>query len=267
MGKKVEVVEAEVIDETPHQERFDMVETEEQLPAAAFTPTDMIQHAIKSGAGMETMERLFDLQVKYEENEAKKAYFAAFASFKSEVIDIIKDKSVGYTGKGGKVGYDHASIGNVISTITPYLSKHALSLNWDTVQNGQITVTCTLTHALGFSQSTSLSAGKDNTGNKNEIQQVISTQTYLQRHTALAITGLATRDQTDDDGKEHNAKPVEHITEDQWRELDTLISQVDGKDVDYFCKSLRIDGMDLLPAEKFKGVESRLNEMIKEQTK
>ena len=248
--RKSEVVEAEVVEETPHQNRFDVVKTEENIPAA-YTPMSMIQQAIASGAGLETMERLFALQVKYEENEAKKAYFSAFAAFKSEVIDIIKDKSVGYTGRSGAVGYDHASIGNVISTMTPFLSKHALSLNWDTVQNGAITVTCTLTHALGFSQSTSLTAGKDDTGNKNEIQQVISTQTYLQRHTALAITGLATRDQTDDDSKRSEEPKVEVIIENQALDLLALMTEVKANEKG-FCVHFGIELVELLPVTKFK---------------
>jgi hypothetical protein len=40
----------------------------------------------------------------------------------------------------------------------------------------------------------------DATGNKNPVQQIGSTVTYLQRYTLLAATGLATSD-SDDDGR------------------------------------------------------------------
>jgi hypothetical protein len=43
-----------------------------------------------------------------------------------------------------------------------------------------------------------MQAGKDESGKKNAIQQVASTNTYLQRYTFLAITGLATKGQDDD---------------------------------------------------------------------
>ena len=63
MSKK-EVLEAEIISEPEHQKRFDMVDAEPANVPAAYTPANMIQQAISSGAGLETMERLFDLQVK-----------------------------------------------------------------------------------------------------------------------------------------------------------------------------------------------------------
>ena len=263
MGKKAEVVEAEVVNE--HQSRFDMVETEEQLPAAKqqFTPMDMIMKAMESDADVDRLEKLWALQVKFEEREAEKAFNRAFAAFKAEAISIINDKHVDYTGQGGRVQYDHSSIGNVIQTITPPLSKHGLALSWDTVQNGQITTTCTLTHELGFSRSTSLSAGKDTSGKKNDIQQVASAQTYLQRYTALSITGLATQDQKDDDGI--GSQPVEYVTEEQWRELDTLLTQIKSKSTEDICKAYRIEGLDLLPAKSFDNVKERLNAIIEEE--
>jgi len=265
MTKKKVVKAAEVVEEkTAHQTRFDVVTTEAN-PPSTFTPANLIQQAITSGAGLETMERLFDLQLKYEENEAKKAYFKAFAAFKAEAVDIVKDHTVDFKNQAGKrTVYDHATIGNVIKTITPYLSLHDLSLNWSTVQNGSITVTCTLTHALGFSQSTSLSAGKDSTGGKNDIQQVISTQTYLQRHTALAITGLATRDQDDDGrGSEADAEYIEVITEDQGMDLLSLLAELKISEA-YFNSYYKIDHVYQLPAAKFAGAVKNLEDKRKE---
>ena len=262
---KEETVEAEIIETPEHQKRFDMVATDDNLPAQAFTPMTMIEKAMSSGADLERLEKLWDLQVKYEDREAEKAYFKAFAAFKSEAVLIVKDKSVAY----GQTSYNHASIGNMISTITPFLSRHGLSLSWSTIQNGQIAVTCTLSHELGFSKSTSLSAGKDDSGKKNQIQQIASTQTYLQRYTALSITGLATQDQTDDDGRGSEPKnETEYITEDQWRELDTMLGQIEDPTIneEYFCMCFRIDGMDLLPADMFAKAVETLNKKIKEQS-
>jgi len=264
--KKAEVVEAELVGPT-HQTRFDTVPVvhQESLPAT-YTPMNMIQQAIAEGAGIETMERLFALQVKHEENEAKKAFNRAFAAFKTEAIEIIKTKNVKYTTNKGTTEYNHAELGNIVAMVSPKLSKHGLTNHWEYAQDGgQVTVTAVLTHELGHSLRTSLTAGKDDSGGKNAIQAVASTTSYLERYTFMAITGLAAKDQ-DDDGKGADT-PVKYITEDQWRDLDLLLSQIEDPtiDQDYFCKCFRVDGMDLLPANMFEKAKTTLSNKIKEQ--
>ena len=71
---------------------------------------------------------------------------------------------------------------------------------WDVAHEaGMISVTCTLTHSMGHSESVTMPpVAPDNSGKKNSIQQVASAITYLQRYSLLAITGLAAKDQDDD---------------------------------------------------------------------
>jgi hypothetical protein len=45
-----------------------------------------------------------------------------------------------------------------------------------------------------------MSGPHDQSGGKNAIQAIASTVTYLERHTAIAITGVAVSDEEDDDG-------------------------------------------------------------------
>ena len=147
-------------------------------------------------AGMAT---LLDAQLKYEANEARKAYAAAMAAFKEDPPQIIKDRTVGYQAKGGTVGYSHASLGNVTLCINKALSAHGLTASWETGQvDGKVRVTCHITHVLGHRESTFLDAAPDGSGSKNPIQAIGSTVTYLQRYTLLALTGLATYEQDDD---------------------------------------------------------------------
>lgn len=164
------------------------------------TPMALLQIAVqKSDLSIERMEQLLSLQIRWEENEARKAYHKAIADFKTESISILKNKRVGYSNsKGQFVGYSHATLGNIVQTIIPIMSKHGLSHYWEVRQENEISVTCKLLHSLGHSTSVTMSAGKDDSGQKNLIQQVASTVTYLERYTLLAITGLAAQDQDDD---------------------------------------------------------------------
>jgi hypothetical protein len=167
-------------------------------------PLEMLAVAQQRGASIEELQKFMDLQERWEKNEATKAYVAALAAFKAEPLTITKDKHVVYpNSKGGNTDYWHATIGNVVSVVGPALSRHGLSYRWKTEQldGGQIRVTCILTHVQGHSEETSLCSSRDDSGGKNNIQAVGSTVSYLQRYTLLALTGLATHDQEDDDGK------------------------------------------------------------------
>lgn len=168
------------------------------------TPMQMLAIMTQRGVSMADLKDLVALAKDWEANEARKAFVEALAAFKAESLTIGKDKHVVYpNSKGGNTDYWHATIGNIISVVAPALSRHGLSHRWKTEQldGGMIRVTCILTHIKGHSEETSLSSSRDDSGGKNNIQAVGSTVSYLQRYTLLALTGLATRDQEDDDGK------------------------------------------------------------------
>lgn len=170
------------------------------------SPADMIRVAVSGKADLDKLEKLLTIQERWEANEAKKAYHKAMAEFKANPPQILKDRKVKYSTDKGTVGYSHASLYNVTEKINKELSKHGLSASWTTQHNGQITVTCKITHIKGHSEQTSLSAAPDVSGAKNAIQAIGSTITYLERYTLLALTGLATYGQ-DDDGMRAMGKP------------------------------------------------------------
>lgn len=183
--------------------------------SAAVTPVELVRLAVQSGANMDQLERLMDMQLKYEANEARKAFVADMAEFKKNPPQIVKDKLVGYENKDGSfTGYKHASLGNVTNAVVEGLAQHGFSHRWDIEQDGiKAKVTCTITHRMGHSESVAMEAAKDDSGKKNAIQQVASSITYLQRYTLLAATGLATHDQADDDGQ---AAGVDVALADKW---------------------------------------------------
>ena len=188
-----EVIEQPQRDTPPAQSR-------ELRPSA--TPADLVRLAIDGGADLDKLERLMNMQIQWEEREAKKAYTDAMAGFKKNPPEIIKDKHVSFKTEKGTTSYTHATIGNVVEKVVAALAEHGFSHRWvpGRSQGGMISITCIITHKLGHSEETTLEAPMDQSGGKNNIQAMISTKTYLERHTLLAATGLATKDQVDDDG-------------------------------------------------------------------
>lgn len=171
----------------------------ERLPVAQEgSPAAMMLAAAAKGIPLEQIEKMMDLQERWEKNEARKAFVEDMTRFKAEPLEIFKRKEVAFN----DVHYKHAELSDVADVVIPALSRHGFSHRWETKQEGgKITVTCTVTHRLGHSESVYMEASPDASGKKNAIQQVASTITYLQRYTLLMVTGLATKDiNPDDDG-------------------------------------------------------------------
>lgn len=177
------------------------------LPAAANdSPFAMALRAIERGMSPEMIGRMLDLQERWEANEAKKAYNAAFAAFRAESIRVVRNKE---RKDGPLKGTKYADLFAVVDAVTPALSRHGLSHSWQITQDASdwIEVTCTLKHVRGYSESVSLGGPPDTSaGGKTLIQARASVVSYLERYTLKAVTGVAEEDD-DDDGNGGNGAP------------------------------------------------------------
>ena len=198
---------------------------------AAITPAEMLSIAVQQGAELDKLEKLMELQERWEKNEAKKAYTNAMSKFRSECPTILKTKD-GHNSK-------YAGLAETIGQIKGLLAKNGLSHSWRTEQgNNMIAVTCCITHSQGHSECTSLSAGADSSGSKNSIQAIGSTVTYLERYTLVAILGLASSDQ-DDDGKASSSGGM--FVSDEKSILDALLITRDALGVYLLADSIGQD--------------------------
>jgi|HubBroStandDraft_4_1064222.scaffolds.fasta_scaffold05566_14 hypothetical protein len=171
---------------------------------AIVSPVELLRIAVSQNANVDQLTKLMDLQERWERREAKRAYDAAMKAFKAAAPQITKNHQVGFEAKDpskGRTDYKHATLDHVCDALVGALAQHGIYHSWKVTQESQwIHVTCILTHELGHSEETTLMGAPDNTGNKNAIQAVGSTVTYLQRYTLLAACGLATSN-SDNDGR------------------------------------------------------------------
>ena len=209
---------------------------------AATTPATLLQMAVEQSADLDRLERLMELQSRWEVVEARKAYTNSMTSFRSECPVISKDKK-GHNSK-------YASLAHTLELIKAPLSEFGLSHSWKTNQhaNGQITVECYVTHRLGHKESTSLTAMGDSSGSKNAIQAIGSTISYLQRYTLFALLGLASSDQ-DDDGQ--TSVLPSYLTTDQSANIQALFEEVGG-DQQQFLANFKCDSFDKIPKAQYK---------------
>jgi hypothetical protein len=150
---------------------------------------------------MERVNQAFDFYERMEKRNAKIAFDLAMANAKSEIPTISKNRTVDFTSAKGRTHYQHEDLGEIARTVDPILSKYGLSYRWRTSAepNEPVRVTCIVSHREGHFEENSLPAPRDESGNKNNIQAIGSTVTYLQRYTLKAALGLAVSH--DDDGQ------------------------------------------------------------------
>jgi hypothetical protein len=191
-----------------------------------------------------------ELQKEWKAERAREAFHHAMNAFRAESIDIVKRKAVSFN----TTNYKHATLADTVEATVPFLSKHGLSHRWETKQeNGAITVACVVTHELGHSAQTSLTAPPDTSGAKNGIQAIGSTVSYLQRYTFMSITGLAAKDQ-DDDGRRST---VDAVTEEQAANLDALLTEVDANR-EKFLAYFKAESIERIAARDYKNAVKQL---------
>jgi hypothetical protein len=179
--------------------------------AAVITlgPDQYIATAIERGSDVATLERLFDLKAKHDAAEAKKAFIKAMQEFQSIKPDLPRTQSVSFG--AGKTAYNFCPLPVIEKALRDPLSTCGLSYRFENLsRDAAFGVRCVVTHRDGHSESTEMYAPADGSGNKNQIQGIGSTSTYLMRYTLIAAFALTTADE-DNDGQTQSDMPYQML--------------------------------------------------------
>ena len=169
----------------------------EKTELATQSPQGLIALAIEKGSSIEYLNGLMQLQKQWEEKEAKKTFFLSLSQFQKNCPALEKKKLVSFE----TTKYKYAPLGEIAEAIKNPLSDAGLSFRWEFAdKEDSIVCTCIVAHLDGHSEKSSMSAKKDSSGRKNEIQSRGSTMTYLQRYTLISSLGISTADE-DNDGQ------------------------------------------------------------------
>ncbi|WP_245270479.1 ERF family protein [Mesorhizobium ciceri] len=217
----------------------------------------MIDRALASNATPETLERLLALQERWEASQARKAFDEAMSAAKSEIPIISKNRTVDFTSAKGRTHYKHEDLAEIARTVNPILGKHGLSYRFRTssAASEPVSVTCIVSHRLGYFEENTLVGPRDDSGNKNSLQQVGSTLTYLQRMTLKAALGLAAAE--DDDAKRSEQTEDDNPISEEQRDILLRKIEETGTDIVRFCAYFKVEGVaDLLTSQYERAVKS-----------
>jgi hypothetical protein len=222
----------------------------EQIIPAAMTPMGLIERAVAEGRDIAVIGQLMTLQERWDASQGRKAFDKAMAAAKSELPVIVKNREVDFTSQKGRTNYRYEDLAGIAKQIDPILTRHGLSYRYRTLTEGaQVSVTCIVFHEDGHFEENTLSASVDLSGNKNPIQAIGSTVTYLQRYALKAALGLAASN--DDDARSvSQTADASCISDEQVAELSLVLMET-KTDLTHFLKRIKLDSLAQIHATKF----------------
>lgn len=218
------------------------------------SPAELTRLALTHGQSLADIEKMLELQIKHEENEAKKAYYEAVAIFKENPPKIKKDRY----NKQFESWY--VSLGNLLETVSTPLGLVGLSVSFPTPKQEEdsLTVECKLSHRLGYSETTSMTGpilegaiGKvSGKSSRNPLQDIKTTFTYLRSATCEAVLGIAGTDASlDSDG--NSSEEIKYISKNQIEKIEGLLIEKES-DVSMFLSWMKVENIENILVKDFK---------------
>lgn len=223
------------------------------------TPMDMIANVISDpNFDVAKLEKMMDLQERWEDRQAEQAFARAMAGFASDCPAIHRSKKADR--------FTYAPLEEIMETITPALKKHGLSVSFDSEfsKDGYLTTTCTVLHTAGHKRTSSYATPVDpeNKTKLNVMQVQGSAQSYGRRYALSNALALVYCDEDD------NAEAVyERLSLDQQTVINDLLIEIWPDQQDraasqgLFLKWAKAKSVEEIPAVKYEPCVRRLKEI------
>ena len=238
------------------------------MPVPKATPLDLLNRAADRGASPEELAQYMSLFERWEERQAKKAFDRAIAMARAEIPAVIKNRKVDFTSQKGRTNYRYEDLAAIEEAAIPALSKYGLQYRFRTEARPSeqiVIVTCRISHEDGCSEENSLPGPYDTSGNKNAIQALGLTVTYLQRYTLKASLGLAASNDDDGKGAGNGKQDTSPVTIEQLGRIQQALVQ-NGVPIDWVLEFLpkrgvKVERLEDIPAARcesvIKAIEAR----------
>jgi hypothetical protein len=187
------------------------------------TPDTLLAMAVQNNVDIDKLEKLMELQERWQKGIARKEFFQALSEFQFKVPEIMKRKEV----KFKEVSYHYAPLADIVRQIKESVRNHGLTYRWEIKdENDKIQVTCLVTHTEGHTEVTTMTATPDDSGSKNKIQARGSSIEYMKRYTLIGALGLSTAD-TDIDARGEYTHDIEELHQ-KFMEVYNQVIQLDA---------------------------------------
>jgi len=209
--KKVAKTKLETAADQLQEKASELSETTEiEIPKAqTLKPVDnsvegFISAAIAQQLPIETIKEFLAMRKELRNDQAREAFTIAMANFQKDCPVIAKTKVV--TGKDGKPRYSFAPIDSIILQVKGVLGENKLSYKFREERGeGDMTVFCVVTHAMGHSEETSFTVDIGTESFMTDTQKYGARNTFAKRYAFTNALGIVTGDE-DTDAREITQK-------------------------------------------------------------
>lgn len=202
---------------------------------------------------IDKMERLFALQERIMERDAKMAFVEAKRAMRPELPIITQKGHIVIRDKNNpnKIIQDtpFAKFEDINEAVMPIVTQHGFDLAFKNglAPDGKVRVTTILSHVAGHAEDTYFDLPHDSSGSKNAVQAIGSSTSYAKRYGVIAILNLTIMGE-DDDGVKAGAPPT--ITDKQVGDIEALIEEVKA-DKARFLKFFKVASVEDLEAARY----------------
>jgi len=176
------------------------------------SPMALISKAIESNISVETMEKLMNLQERWDKKKAKEAFDEAMAKFQEECPVIVKDTKVYEKGQQNiqeaqrKVRYRYAKLDSIVRQTKGIIAKNSFSYLIKTVIDKEFLIAiCRVTHSAGHSEETDFKVPIGGEEFMSDVQKYGARMTFAKRYVFCNAFGILTGDE-DVDGQADDKK-------------------------------------------------------------
>jgi len=214
------------------------------IEPSAITPLSILHEAMERGVSPDHLERLLDLQERWEKNRAAEAFATAITGFQAECPTVFKSRQAGK--EGDKMRYKFASFDDVMQQAAPLLSKWKIAVSFRTEQaQAALKVICRVRVGIHYEDhefTTPIPAMS-----VNDTQKFGAALSYAKRYCFCAALNIVTTDRDTD-----AAGLMEMIGGDEIAVINGLLEK-HGRELDAFlawaskAAGFEIESLDKLP--------------------
>jgi hypothetical protein len=229
-------------------------DTNESLPAS--NPGKLLEMAVERGADMDALEKLMDLQERWEARQAERDFNDALASFQAQCPPIMKRREASFKGQHA---YYFASLDDIMREIKPLLQQCGLTVSFSSdVQEGAITVRCRVAHGI-HAETSEMTVPTPSEMRVNDTQKMGAALSYARRYALCNALNIVVTDEDTD-----AAKLNDPISEKQVVQLSELLEQFSNSRQSKFLAAFEINDLADLPVSRFEQARAALKRKIEE---
>jgi len=210
------------------------------------------------------LERLLDLQERYQLRQSEVAFNAAMQAAQAEMPVVLRDA------KNPQTNSTYARLETLSKAMSPVITKHGFSISFGTDVSplpDHYRVTCDLSHSAGFTRRYHADVPVDGAGikgvaNKTLTHALGSTLSYGRRYLKLMIFDVATTDDDDGNSASFRAKLTDNQVEEIESLIEEVVSQVGGNRERYrrnFLAFMKVDRIAAVAAADFERAVAAIN--------